>query len=61
MKPKEIIKLLKKEGFIESRQGKGSHVFFDHPDGRRTMVAMHNKDVTPGTLRKIERDIGYKF
>lgn len=57
VKPREIITYLKKLGFVEDRQ-KGSHKFFSHLDGRTTVVPYHaRRDIRPGLLRKILRDI----
>ena len=41
VKPRNIEKVLSKLGFVP-RSGKGSHVVFKHPDGRRTVVPGHN-------------------
>jgi len=57
IKPKKLIKFLKKRGFSEIRQ-KGSHKFFAHPDGRTTVIPFHpTKEIGPGLLRKILDDI----
>jgi predicted RNA binding protein YcfA (HicA-like mRNA interferase family) len=48
---KEIIKALSKVGFVPLRQ-KGSHVFMRHPDGRRTVVPIH-EEVNKSTLMDI--------
>lgn len=54
---KEMCKLLEKLGF-EKIYGKGSHVRFKHPDGRRTVVHVHgNEDLGKGLLRAILRQI----
>jgi predicted RNA binding protein YcfA (HicA-like mRNA interferase family) len=54
---KDIVALLKKEGFVLERQ-RGSHVFLRHPDGRATVVPVHSGEVIgPGLLTKIMRDI----
>ncbi|MCL5674378.1 MAG: type II toxin-antitoxin system HicA family toxin [Candidatus Omnitrophica bacterium] len=45
VKPRELIVILIKIGFIKIRQ-KGSHVFFKHPDGRTTLVPFHKGDDT---------------
>jgi predicted RNA binding protein YcfA (HicA-like mRNA interferase family) len=45
---REIIKALNKIGFVPVRQ-KGSHVFLRHPDGRRTVVPLHD-EVNKSTL-----------
>ncbi len=52
IKPRIIEKVLIKYGFIP-RQGKGSHVVFNHRDGRRTVVPAHNRPVRMGTLKAI--------
>ena len=54
LKPKQIIKILKKQGFVLSRQT-GSHARLVHPDGRATTVAIHNNELPKGTLRAILR------
>ena len=56
IKPKQLQKLLLKLEFVP-RQGKGSHVVFKHSDGRRTVVATHNRPISLGTLRAILRQI----
>lgn len=57
VKAKQLIKLLKKLGFINIRQA-GSHIFFKHPDGRTTVVPFHKgKDIGRGLLRAILDDI----
>lgn len=56
IKSKKFIKLLRKVGFID-RDAEGSHVFFRHPDGRTTVVPVHNRDLSKGLLRKILNDI----
>jgi len=54
LKPKDVVKKLKKLGFEIKRQT-GSHARLIHPDGRATTVAMHNRDLPKGTLRAILR------
>ena len=45
-------------GFRLLRKSKGSHWQVEHPDGRRTTVPVHKgRDIGPGLLRKILRDI----
>lgn len=57
IKARELIKILKRLGFIEQRQ-KGSHIFFSHGDGRTTVVPMHPaKQIHRGLLRSILNDI----
>ncbi len=58
MKPRQLIRALERMGFRLLRKSKGSHQQFEHPDGRRTTVPMHKgRDIGPGLLRKILRDI----
>jgi predicted RNA binding protein YcfA (HicA-like mRNA interferase family) len=40
---REFCKILEKLGF-EKVYGKGSHVRFRHPDGRRTVVPVHGSE-----------------
>ena len=50
---KELCKILEKLGF-EMIKGKGSHVRFKHPDGRRTVVPVHsNEKIGKGLLKEI--------
>jgi predicted RNA binding protein YcfA (HicA-like mRNA interferase family) len=50
---KELIKILKYQGFIVVRIN-GSHHRLKHPDGRVTTVPVHkNEDLPKGLLRKI--------
>jgi len=54
---KQVIKALKKVGFVTERQ-KGSHAFLRHPDGRATVVPAHTGEtIGPGLLSKILRDV----
>ena len=54
---KEFCKILEKLGF-EKIYGKGSHIRFKHPDGRRTVVPVHgNEDLGKGLLRHILKQI----
>ena len=50
-KSRAVIKVLKKAGFVESRQ-KGSHKIFKK-DAMRVVVPVHGKDLKKGTLRAI--------
>jgi len=52
---KELIQKVKKMGFQKIRQ-KGSHIRFEHSDGRITTIPDHGgKDVPKGLLNKIIR------
>lgn len=58
LKPRELIRALERMGFRLLRKSKGSHWQFEHPDGRRTTIPVHKgRDIGPGLLRKILRDI----
>lgn len=59
IKPKRLIEILKRLGFLFIRQ-KGSHAVIRHIDGRQTVIPMHPKDISPGTLRGILEDIELK-
>ena len=53
LKPREVVKILKKNGFIEVRQV-GSHLHLYHPQKNlRATVPMHNKDLKRKTLVSI--------
>ena len=56
IKPRKTRKVLTKLGFIP-RSGKGSHVVFKHPDGRRTVIPVHNRSLRLGTLRAILKQV----
>lgn len=57
LKARELIKILNKLGFSQTRQ-KGSHAFFSHPDGRTTVVPIHPaKQIGKGLLHSILHDI----
>jgi predicted RNA binding protein YcfA (HicA-like mRNA interferase family) len=58
LKPREVIAILTRLGFVEVRQ-RGSHKQFRHPDGRATTVPVHGgRDISPILLRQIAKDIG---
>ncbi|HIH25232.1 type II toxin-antitoxin system HicA family toxin [Candidatus Woesearchaeota archaeon] len=50
---REVIKILKKMGFELKRQ-EGSHMFFEHHDGRTTTIPNHpGEELDRGLLNKI--------
>jgi predicted RNA binding protein YcfA (HicA-like mRNA interferase family) len=61
MKCDEIIKLLKKDGWVEVAQS-GSHRQFKHPvkPGKVTVPMHKAKDIPPGTLHSIYKQAGLK-
>jgi predicted RNA binding protein YcfA (HicA-like mRNA interferase family) len=57
LKPREVVAILNKLGFIEVRQ-RGSHKQYRHVDGRCTTVPFHSgRDLSPVLLRQIAKDI----
>lgn len=58
--PKEMIKRLKENGFVEVSQN-GSHIKMHNPKtGRMTVVPMHMKDLPIGTEKAILKQAGLK-
>lgn len=50
---KELGKIIEKAGFVFSHQT-GSHLVYNHPDGRRTTIPHHSgQEIGPGLLNKI--------
>lgn len=61
MTSKEMVKFLKKNGFIEIPCGNGSHRKFLNPDSHRTVtVPYHNKDLRKGLEQTILKQAGLK-
>ena len=54
--PKKLLSVLSHQGFYIKRQ-RGSHCILENANGRYTVVPLHTKDIPPGTLRGILRDI----
>jgi len=53
MSAKEVGRVLQKLGFEFKRQ-QGSHMFFEHKDGRTTVIPNHpGEDIDRGLLNKI--------
>ncbi|BCS80614.1 type II toxin-antitoxin system HicA family toxin [Anaerocellum diazotrophicum] len=60
MKPKELIKILKEDGWYEVRQ-RGSHKQFRHPVKKGLVtIPFHNKDLDIKTLNSILKQAGLK-
>lgn len=52
-KPKEVISILQKLGFLKKRQS-GSHAVMFHPESQIAIsVPMHTKDVKKGLMKSI--------
>lgn len=57
LKAKVLIGIIVKLGFVNTRKN-GSHFFFRHPDGRTTVIPMHQgKTIGLGLMRSILKDI----
>ena len=57
VKLRKVLAVMRELGFSEIR-GKCSHAFFVHPDGRTTVIPMHD-EIRSGLLTKIiKKDIG---
>jgi len=60
MKAKEVVKLLKNDGWFESSQ-KGSHLQLEHPFKKgKVTVPVHSGDIPKGTLNSIMKQAGLK-
>lgn len=59
MTPKQMVKLLKKNGFYKVSQ-RGSHIKMRDDKGHQTTVPMHNKDLDKGTEEAILKQAGLK-
>ncbi|BBB23901.1 toxin-antitoxin system toxin, HicA family [Isorropodon fossajaponicum endosymbiont JTNG4] len=60
MTSKEIIKRLKKDGWLRVG-GKGDHEKFKHPGKQGHVIVPHpRKDLRPGTLNSIFKQAGWK-
>lgn len=54
----QIVELLERAGFRVARV-RGKHHIMRHPDGRTTTIPVREgRDLAPGTLRAILRDVG---
>ncbi len=55
--PYRLEKIILGLGFVRLRQ-KGSHVFYQHPDGRYTTISFHgNREIGPVMLKIILKEI----
>ncbi len=62
MKPKDIIKILKADGWYEIKSNSGSHKQFKHETKKgRVTVPFHNKDLAIGTLHSIWQQADIKI
>lgn len=55
---REVIKKVRKAGFIFRRSTRGSHEIWWNETTKRTCVIPHHKEVKPGTLKSIIKQMG---
>jgi len=63
MTAKELVKLLRKHGWVEKDQKGTSHLKMIHPTQKekgKITVSMHKGDIPIGTLRSILKQAGLK-
>lgn len=61
MKPKDMIKLLLKNGFVHIKSNNGSHQKFTNKGTNKTVIVpLHNKDLGKGLEERILKDAGLK-
>lgn len=60
VKPRVLIKKLQKQGFT-LHFWTGSHCQLKHPDGRRVTIPYHPKNIKPGTLSNIKRQLKLNY
>lgn len=61
MKPikyREIIKKVRKLGFVFRRNTGGTHEIWWNDERRKTCVIPHHHEIVPGTLKNILRQMG---
>jgi predicted RNA binding protein YcfA (HicA-like mRNA interferase family) len=57
LRPREVVRILERLGYIEVRQ-RGSHKQFRNAEGLVTTVPFHgSRDLDPALLRQIARDV----
>jgi len=62
MKPREILKILRDDGWYEIERKATSHIQLKHTikKGKVTVPFHGNKDIAPGTLNQILKQAGLK-
>ncbi len=58
MKGKELVKLLRENGWELNRINGSHHIMIK--DGKSLSIPVHNTDMKPGTLNKLLKDAGLK-
>lgn len=61
MKPKDMIKLLLKNGFRQVKNNNGSHQKFMNDETKKTIIVpLHSREMGKGLEEKILKDAGLK-
>lgn len=61
MKPKDMIKLLLKNGFVHIKSNNGSHQKFVNTETKKTVIVpLHSKEMGKGLEDRILKDAGLK-
>lgn len=55
---REVIKKARKAGFILRRKTAGTHEIWWNEKTRKTCVIPHHKEIKPGTIRNIIKQMG---
>jgi len=59
LRANEVLRKLRRAGFVFDRQGHGSHEIWRHPEtGRKTTVAHHPGEMREGTVAAIVKEAG---
>lgn len=59
--PKEIVAILKAQGFELTRTNGSHQIYVNRTNGKRTVVPMHAKDLKKGTLHGILKQAGIEI
>lgn len=61
MKPKEMVRLVKKQGYVQIPNNNGSHLKFVNPEtGDKIIIAVHAKEMKKGTEQALLKQLGLK-
>ncbi|MDL2263792.1 type II toxin-antitoxin system HicA family toxin [Synergistaceae bacterium OttesenSCG-928-I11] len=55
MNQDDVIKILKRYGWIDTGRGKGSHRVLIHPESGKVTTVPHNRELGKGVLAAIRR------
>lgn len=58
---RDVLKRLRKLGFVFWREAKGSHEFWKNPQSHQLiLLPKHNKNFKTGTITRIVKQLGFK-